>query len=106
MVINSLGLISLNSTPAVHGLRPAANHLFHSVARIYGPRAIGIILTGMGNDGAEGLQSMRQAGAHTIAQDKETSVVFGMPAVAISLDAAEQILPAKQIAPAIMALIE
>lgn len=106
MMINSMGLISLSNMPAVHGLRPAANYLFHSVARVYGPRAIGIILTGMGSDGAEGLQSMRQAGAHTIAQDKETCVVFGMPAVAISLDAAEQILPAKQIAPAILALIE
>jgi two-component system chemotaxis response regulator CheB len=106
MIINSMGLISLSNMPAVHGLRPAANYLFHSVARVYGPRAIGIILTGMGSDGAEGLQSMRQAGAHTIAQDKETCVVFGMPAVAISLDAAEQVLSAKQIAPAILALIE
>jgi two-component system chemotaxis response regulator CheB len=75
------------------------------VARIYGATAIGIILTGMGSDGAEGLQTMRRTGAHTIVQDKETCVVFGMPAVAIELGAAEQILPAKRIAAAIMALI-
>lgn len=106
MVVNSMGLIALNNTPALHGLRPAADYLFHSVARVYGPRAIGVILTGMGSDGAEGLQAMRQAGAHTIAQNKETCIVFGMPAVAIALEAAEQILPAKQIAPAVMALLQ
>lgn len=105
MVVNNLGLISLDNMPALNGQRPAADYLFRSVARIYGPKAIGIILTGMGSDGAEGLQAMRQAGAHTIAQDKATSIVFGMPSVAIALQAAEQILPAKQIAPAIMALL-
>jgi two-component system chemotaxis response regulator CheB len=105
MVVNSMGLIALSDSPPVHGLRPAADYLFNSIARVYGATAIGIILTGMGNDGAEGLQAMRRAGAHTVAQDKGTCVVFGMPAVAIELGAAEQVLPAKQIAAAIMALI-
>jgi two-component system chemotaxis response regulator CheB len=105
MVVNSLGLIALSNEPPLHSLRPAADYLFHSVARIYGATAIGIILTGMGSDGAEGLQTMRRTGAHTIVQDKETCVVFGMPAVAIELGAAEQILPAKRIAAAIIALI-
>ena len=105
MVVNSMGLIALNNAPSLNGLRPAADYLFHSVAQVYGATAIGIILTGMGGDGAEGLQAMRQASAHTIAQDKETCIVFGMPAVAIELGAVEQVLPAKQIAAAIMALI-
>jgi two-component system chemotaxis response regulator CheB len=106
MVVNSMGLIALTDAPPLHSLRPAADYLFHSVARIYGATAIGIVLTGMGSDGAEGLQAMRRAGAHTVAQDKETCIVFGMPAVAIELGAAEQVLPAKRIAAAIMELIE
>ncbi len=105
MVVNSMGLIALMDAPPLRSLRPAADYLFHSVARIYGATAIGIVLTGMGSDGAEGLQAMRRAGAHTLAQDKETCIVFGMPAVAIELGAAEQVLPAKRIAAAIMELI-
>jgi two-component system chemotaxis response regulator CheB len=105
MVVNSMGLIALTDAPPLHSLRPAADYLLHSVARIYGSTAIGIVLTGMGSDGAEGLQAMYRAGARTIAQDKETCIVFGMPAVAIELGAAEQVLPAKRIAAAIMELI-
>lgn len=105
MLVNSMGLITLSQSPAQHGLRPAANQLFNSVAQVYGATAIGVILTGMGSDGAEGLWAMREVGAHTIAQDKSTSIVFGMPAVAIELGAAEQVLPANKIAPAIMALV-
>ncbi len=104
MVVNSIGLISLNKTPPYQGLRPAANNLFNSVAQVYGDTAIGVILSGMGRDGAKGLQAMRKTGAHTIVQNEDTCVVFGMPAVAIELGAAEQILPANKIADAIMAL--
>lgn len=105
MVVNSSGLVALSDTPPVSGLRPAANMLFHSVAQIYGAMALGIILTGMGGDGADGLLAMRRAGAHTIAQDRGTCIVFGMPAVAIELGAVEQVLPVHQIAAAITALI-
>ncbi len=105
MVINSMGLIFFSKKPPSYGLRPSADYLFHSVAQVYGATAIGVILTGMGSDGARGLQAMRDAGAHTIAQDKDTCVVFGMPAVAIELGAVEQILPANKIAAAIMALV-
>jgi two-component system chemotaxis response regulator CheB len=104
LVVNSMGLVALQNTPPVSSQRPSANVLFQSVAQVYGSTAIGVILTGMGSDGADGLLAMRQAGAHTIAQDKETCVVFGMPAVAIELGAAEQILPANRIAAAITIL--
>jgi two-component system chemotaxis response regulator CheB len=67
--------------------------LFHSVAETAVQRAVGVLLTGMGNDGAQGLLRMRQAGARTIAQNEATCVVFGMPREAIALGAAEQILP-------------
>jgi two-component system chemotaxis response regulator CheB len=105
MLVNSKGLVSLSQEPPQNGLRPAANYLFNSVAEVYGATAIGIILTGMGGDGAEGLLTLRETGAHTIAQDEASCVVFGMPAVAIELGAAEQILPADKIAAAIMELV-
>jgi two-component system chemotaxis response regulator CheB len=106
MIVNSWGLVTLTKEAPYHGLRPAADLLFRSVAQIYGATAIGIILTGMGNDGAAGLQMMYARGAHTIAQDKESCVVFGMPAAAIELGAAKQILPATKIAGAVLALVE
>lgn len=105
MQINGMGLVALVKTPPYYGLRPSANVLFHSLAQVYGSTALGVILTGMGNDGAEGLQAMYEAGAQTIAQDRDSCVVFGMPAAAIELGAARQVLPANKIAAAIMALI-
>jgi two-component system chemotaxis response regulator CheB len=105
MVLDENGRIELNEDPPQNGLRPSANYLFHSVAKVYGATAIGVILTGMGNDGAEGLLALRKTGAHTIAQNEASCVVFGMPAVAIELGAAEQILPTEKIAPALMHLV-
>ena len=86
----------LPRTPS--GLCPSATHLFESVLRAYGPQSIGILLTGMGRDGAEALLKMKRAGAITIAQDKESSVVHGMPGEAIALGAADFILPPPRIA--------
>lgn len=85
--------IQLSNAPPQGGVRPSADRLFHSVGRFYSNRAIGVILTGMGRDGAQGLKTMRQHGAPTIAQDQDSCVVFGMPAAAIALDAAEFVLP-------------
>ena len=82
----------------VSGHMPSVDVLFHSVAKAVGARAVGILLTGMGSDGAQGLLAMAQAGAHTIAQDEATSTVFGMPRAAISLGAASVIAPIGQIA--------
>ena len=79
--------------PLESGHCPSADRLFHSAARAVQARAIGVILTGMGRDGAAGLLAMRQAGAHTIGQDEATSVVFGMPNVAQRLGAVAEQLP-------------
>lgn len=90
--------VALTMDPPVSGHRPSATVLFQSVAREYGPRAVGVLLTGMGEDGANGLGDMKRAGAVTIAQDEASSVVFGMPSVAIQLRAVDHILPPESIA--------
>lgn len=83
--------------PLVSRHRPSVDVLFRSVAKSAGPNAVGIIMTGMGNDGAEGLLEMHHAGAATIAQDETTSVVFGMPKEAIARGAAQMVLPLDRI---------
>jgi two-component system chemotaxis response regulator CheB len=94
--------VSVKDGPLVHRQRPAVDVLFRSVARNAGKNALGVLLTGMGVDGAAGLQEMLQAGAHTIAQDEASCVVFGMPKAAIELGAAEKVLPLKDIPNAIL----
>ena len=79
--------------PPVHHQRPAVDNLFYSVAKTAGKNAIGALLTGMGRDGADGLLEMKKSGAHTVAQDEATSVIFGMPGEAVKLGAAEKVLP-------------
>lgn len=83
--------------PRVFHQRPAVEILFNSVAKFAGANAVGILLTGMGKDGAEGLLTMKRAGAKTIVQDRETSVVWGMPGEAVKLGAADYVLPLKKI---------
>jgi len=95
------GILMLDRQPLESGLRPAVGHLFHSLAEVYGAGAVGVLLTGMGKDGASELKRMKDRGAITIAQDRETSVVHGMPGEAIALDAATYILPADRIAGAL-----
>ncbi len=90
----------------VNGHCPSVDVLFESVAKCAGENAIGIILTGMGYDGAKGLLSMRRKKARTLGQDEETSVVYGMPKVAHSLGAVERQLPLGQIAPALCTLLK
>jgi two-component system chemotaxis response regulator CheB len=97
------GRVRLTSGPERHSCRPSVDVLFESVAREVGALAVGGLLTGMGRDGASGLLEIRRAGGTTIAQDEPTSVVYGMPREAALLEAAGQILPLGEIAPALVA---
>ncbi len=97
--------VKIKSGPMVHHQRPSVDVLFHSVAEYAGGNAVGAILTGMGADGAKGLKKMRDAGAHTVAQDEDSCVVFGMPKEAIKLGAAEKVVPLKFIANTILDFI-
>jgi two-component system chemotaxis response regulator CheB len=94
--------VLISDGPLVSGHRPSVDVLFSSVARVSGPYAVGVILTGMGGDGAEGLLEMKRAGAATIAQDEKTCVVFGMPKEAIAAGAVDEVLPLPQIAAAML----
>ncbi|MBW7901555.1 MAG: chemotaxis protein CheB [Rhodocyclaceae bacterium] len=89
--------------PPVNRHRPSVDVLFRSVANCAGPMATGIIMTGMGDDGARGMKEMAEAGAHTVAQDEKTCVVFGMPKVAIELGAVREVRPLDRIHEAIVA---
>ncbi|KAF0243835.1 MAG: two-component system chemotaxis family response regulator, partial [Planctomycetota bacterium] len=95
------GRLRVHAGPERHSCRPSVDVLFESAARELGSSATGVLLTGMGRDGADGLLALRRAGAHTIAQDEESCVVFGMPREAIQLGAAERVLPLSLIGPAI-----
>ncbi|WJW76815.1 chemotaxis response regulator protein-glutamate methylesterase [Thiohalobacter sp. IOR34] len=92
----------LNEGPPVNRHRPSVDVLFRSVADQIGINAVGVLLTGMGNDGAHGMQEMKQAGAHTIAQDEASSVVWGMPGEAVKLGCVDRVLPLNRIAAAVL----
>jgi two-component system chemotaxis response regulator CheB len=97
--------VRVKDGPYVNYQKPSVDVLFQSVARYAGRNAVGVILTGMGADGAQGLKAMREAGANTIAQDEKTCVVFGMPKVAINIGAVAYVLPLQDIAKKIVTLI-
>ncbi len=94
--------VEIKEGPLVSRHRPSVDVLFRSAARYAGPNAVGVIMTGMGDDGAKGLLEMKQAGAATIAQDEETCVVFGMPKKAIELGAVDRVLPLVSLAGAVL----
>lgn len=98
--------IHLSRDPPENGLRPSVGKLFRSMAYTYRSKGLGILLTGMGHDGANELLLMKNCGAPTIAQDQDSSLVFGMPKAAISLGAAEHILPLEQIVSCLESLAE
>ena len=94
--------VEVREGPAVNRHCPSVDVLFRSVAKVAGRNALGIIMTGMGDDGARGLKEMRDAGAGTIAQDESSCVVFGMPKEAIRMDAAERVLPLESLSSVIL----
>ncbi len=104
LFFESRDVLGLNQAPPVSHVRPSATVLLQSVAKIYGAQAIGVILSGMGDDGALGLQALHGHGGMTLAQDEATSVVYGMPRVAVELGAVDQILPLEQVAPTLAEL--
>jgi two-component system chemotaxis response regulator CheB len=93
--------VELQDTPPVHRHRPSVNVLFHSAAEHLGANAVGVIMTGMGDDGAAGMREMRDAGAYTMAQDEATCVVYGMPREAVRAGAAVDILPLPELSGAV-----
>jgi two-component system chemotaxis response regulator CheB len=103
--IGASGQIVLTREEPEEHLRPAVSFLFRSLAKVYGPGAVGVLLTGMGKDGAPELKLMRDKGAITIAQDRESSVVHGMAGEAIALGGATHVLPTDDIADALLTLV-
>jgi len=105
LAADARGHMVLAREEAESGLRPAVSYLFRSLADSYGANAVGVLLTGMGKDGAVELKRMKAHGAYTIAQDRDSSIVHGMPGAAIELGAATQVLPADKIADALIARV-
>ena len=97
--------VTTNQEMPVRRHRPSVEVLFDSVAKYAGSNAVGVIMTGMGDDGAGGLLKMKESGAKTIAQNEESCVVFGMPKEAIKLGAAETVVPLNKITPTILSLL-
>jgi two-component system chemotaxis response regulator CheB len=98
MQVNDAGVVELSKKPPVKGVRPSADYLFRSLAYAYGPRTMGIVLTGMGDDGAEGLSILHDMGGLTVAQDEGSSIVYGMPREAVARKAVDRVLTPDQIA--------
>jgi two-component system chemotaxis response regulator CheB len=96
------GRVHLTDAPKVNGHRPSVDVMFYSVQRSYAARSLGVILTGLGRDGAEGLLALRQAGAETIGQDEASCVVYGMPRAALEIGAVMRQLPLEHIADRIL----
>lgn len=106
MLISDQRRIVLSEDPPVHGVRPAVDRTLQSAVPIWQQRAVGVILTGMGHDGARGMLALKQAGGYGIAQDEETAVVYGMPRVAREVGGVDEVLPLPQIAAAIVRAIQ
>lgn len=103
--LDAQGRFTYSTSPPVNGHRPSVTVTFKSIANFYSRATAGVLLTGMGRDGAEGMQTIASHGGITIAQDEKSSVVFGMPKEAIALGAAQHILPSQEIAPLLLSKI-
>jgi two-component system chemotaxis response regulator CheB len=106
LVVRPKGRLVLDPSPPVRGFRPSCDVLLTSAAEAFGTRTLGVILTGMGRDGARGLKEIRERGGRTIAQDRATCAVYGMPKEAVRIGAAEEVLPLEQIAPTLVQWVE
>jgi two-component system chemotaxis response regulator CheB len=98
-------VVALDEEPrdALH--RPSADVLMASVAEVYGQRAVGVVLTGMGSDGTEGLRAIRQAGGRTLAESEETCVIYGMPKAAYDAGVVDRAVPLERVAGEILAAV-
>ena len=103
LLVDPEGTISLSHRPPVHFVRPAADRLFESIAGSFGSRAVAVVLTGTGHDGATGAQAVKRAGGRVIVQDESTSEFYGMPRSAIDAGQVDLVLPLDKIAPALVA---
>jgi two-component system chemotaxis response regulator CheB len=105
LLINPEGTLSLSSTEKVHNVRPSADVLFLSAATSFTTQVIAVVLTGMGSDGAMGVEAVKKMGGAVIAQNKETSEYFSMPEAAIKTGSVDYILPLEAIAPTLWSLV-
>lgn len=105
LIVDDQGRLECSSAPIYEGHRPSVSITFKSLAQHYGKSAAGVLLTGMGRDGVDGMLAIAGAGGTTIAQDEESSIVFGMPGEAIAAGAARYVLPLPKIAPALLKLL-
>jgi two-component system chemotaxis response regulator CheB len=105
MKVEAGGKVALIQDEPENGLCPSVSYLFRSVAAVYGSQAVGVLLTGMGKDGAKELKLLRDKGAVTLVQDKESSIVHGMPGEAVKLDAATYVLPPERIATVLATIV-
>ena len=105
LLVNADGTLALSRTELVHFVRPSADLLFESVAASFKDRAIAVMLTGTGSDGATGVEAIKKMGGTVIAQDEGTSEFFGMPGAAIQTGVVDFVLPLKDIGPALTKLI-
>ena len=105
LVVDRSGRIALDRSPAVHGVRPAADVTFNSLAVAYGARAVGVVLTGMGRDGALGLSAIKAAGGRTVAQDRGSSTVYGMPRAAVEMGVVDEVVSLDRLGRAVTRLI-
>jgi two-component system chemotaxis response regulator CheB len=102
MLVAAPGRLALNDDPPVNSCRPSVDVLFRSVAEVYGRRAVTVVLTGMGNDGAKGAEALHRCGSHVIAQDEASSVVWGMPGAVVAAGVADEVVPLNRITDVIL----